>query len=88
MIVCLDSDLIGPHGYGADISRSWLVGDRKPKSEQRRLYSLAFEQVQRNWELFVPGRSFYELADLAHRMPEKYRTFEQPAIAHGSGALQ
>jgi Xaa-Pro dipeptidase len=84
-IVCLDSDLIGPHGYGADISRSWTVGDDKPKPELRRLYSLAYEQVQRNLELFVPGRSFFELADLATRMPEKYKAFEQPAIAHGSG---
>jgi Xaa-Pro dipeptidase len=84
-IVSLDSDLIGPHGYGADISRSWTVGDSKPKPEQRRLYSLAHEQVQRNLELFVPGRSFFELADLAFRMPDKYKAFEQPAIAHGSG---
>jgi Xaa-Pro dipeptidase len=84
-IVCLDSDLIGPHGYGADISRSWTVGDSRPKPEQRRLYSLAYEQVQRNLELFVPGRSFFELADLAFRMPDKYKAFEQPAIAHGSG---
>ena len=84
-MISLDSDLIGPHGYGADISRSWTVGERKPGSEQRRLYSLAYEQVQRNCELFVPGRSFYELADLACRMPEPYRAFEQPAIAHGSG---
>lgn len=84
-IVCLDSDLIGPHGYGADISRSWTVGDKKPTGEQRRLYTLAHEQVERNRELFVPGRSFVELADLARRMPEKYKAFEQPAIAHGSG---
>ena len=64
-IVCLDSDLIGPHGYGADISRSWTVGDRKPTGDQRRLYALAYEQVSRNCELFMPGRSFFEIADLA-----------------------
>ena len=84
-IVCLDSDLVGPHGYGADISRSWTVGDRKPTGEQRRLYALAHEQVSRNCELFMPGRSFFEIADLANRMPEKYLANEQPAIAHGSG---
>jgi Xaa-Pro dipeptidase len=84
-IVCLDSDLIGPHGYGADISRSWTVGDRKPTGEQRSLYTLAYDQVLRNCELFVPGRSFFEIADLAHRMPERFRANEQPAIAHGSG---
>jgi len=84
-IVCLDSDLIGPHGYGADISRSWTVGDRKPTDDQRRLYALAHEQVSRNSELFMPGRSFFEIADLARRMPDGYLANEQPAIAHGSG---
>lgn len=84
-MICLDSDLIGPHGYGADISRSWTVGEGRPDGEQRRLYALAYEQVQRNCELFVPGCSFFEIAERAHRMPEKYRPFEQPAIAHGSG---
>ena len=84
-MICVDTDLIGPHGYGADLSRSWTVGDKKPKGEQRRLYALAHEQVLRNWQLFTPGRSFFELADLAYRMPEKYKAFEQPAIAHGSG---
>lgn len=84
-MICLDSDLIGPHGYGADISRSWTVGDRKPSDEQRRLYTQAHEQVTRNCELFQPGRSFYEVADLAKQMPEKYRGLQLPAIAHGSG---
>ena len=84
-IVCLDSDMIGPHGYGADISRSWTVGEDRPNDDQRRLYNLAYEQVSRNVELFQPGRSFYEIADLAWRMPEQYRALEQPAIAHGSG---
>jgi len=84
-LICLDSDMIGPHGYGADVSRSWIAGGERPSGEQRRLYALAHEQVQRNLELFVPGRSFYELADLAFRLPEPYRGSEQPAIAHGSG---
>ncbi len=84
-MISLDSDLIGPHGYGADISRSWTVGDGRPNDEQRRLYSLAHEQVRRNSELFQPGRSFFEVADLAWRLPEPFDRFEQPAIAHGTG---
>jgi len=84
-MISVDTDLIGPHGYGADISRSWVAGGGKPTGEQRDLYAVAHEQVQRNCELFVPGRHFYEIADLAHRIPEKFRAYEQPAIAHGSG---
>ena len=84
-LISLDSDLIGPHGYGADISRSWLVGDGKPRDEQRRLYALAHEQVSRNLEVFKPGRSFYELAELAWQLPEPYDAFEIPCVAHGIG---
>ena len=84
-MISLDSDLVGPLGYSADISRSWLVGDGRPSDEQRRLYSLAHEQVTRNAALFQPGRSFFEIADLAWRLPEPFADFEQPAIAHGIG---
>ena len=84
-MISLDSDLVGPHGYSADISRSWTVGDNRATDEQRRLYSVAHEQVSRNSELFQPGRSFFEIADMAWRLPEPYSSLEQPAIAHGIG---
>lgn len=84
-MVCLDSDLIGPHGYSADISRSWVAGDQRPSGEQRRLYALAHEQVSRNMEIFRPGRSFVEIADLAWQLPEPFAGCELPAIAHGVG---
>jgi Xaa-Pro aminopeptidase len=84
-MISLDSDLVGPQGYSADISRSWTVGDGRPSDEQRRLYALAHEQVCRNSELFQPGRSFFDIAERAWRLPEPYARFEQPAIAHGIG---
>lgn len=84
-MVSLDSDLVGPLGYSADISRSWTVGDGKPAGEQRRLYALAHEQVSRNSELFIAGRSFFDIADLAWQLPEDYIGYQQPAIAHGIG---
>jgi Xaa-Pro dipeptidase len=84
-MISLDSDLVGPHGYSADISRSWIVGDTRPNDEQRRLYSLAHEQVQRNCDLFSAGRSYREIGLDAWHLPEPYAEFEQPAIAHGIG---
>lgn len=84
-MICLNSDLIGPHGYSADISRSWLAGDRKPTGEQRRLHALALEQVERNAEIFKPGRGFVEIAELAWRLPPPYDRYELPSIAHGIG---
>lgn len=84
-MISLDSDLIGPQGYGADISRSWLVGEGRGSDEQRRLYALAHEQVSRNLEVFKPGRSYYEVADLAWQLPAPYDAFEIPCVAHGIG---
>ena len=84
-MIGLDSDLIGPQGYGADISRSWLVGEGRGSDAQRRLYALAHEQVSRNIEIFQPGRSFYEVAELAWQLPEAFRPFEIPCVAHGIG---
>ena len=84
-MVSLDSDMVGPLGYSADISRSWIVGDKKPSSEQRRLYTMAHEQVQRNCELFTPGASLLEVANNGKRLSGLYVHQEQPAIAHGIG---
>ena len=69
-IVSFDTDLVGPHGYSADISRSWLVGDRRATDAQRRQYALAHEQVSRNVELFKAGVSYREIAERAFSLPE------------------
>ena len=37
-LVGLDTDLVGPFGYCADISRTWFCGPGRPTDEQRRLY--------------------------------------------------
>ncbi len=84
-MISVDSDLIGPHGYGADISRSWIVEGKTATDEQKRLYAVAREQVSRNVDIFQPGRTFFEAAELAWQAPEPFLACQQPAIAHGSG---
>ncbi len=86
-MVCLDSDLIGPLGYSADISRSWIVDGRPPTGEQRTVYGLACEQVMRNQELFRPGATFDEIADKAHVLPGTFAEYQIPAVAHGVGLV-
>jgi Xaa-Pro dipeptidase len=86
-IISFDTDLVGPHGYAADISRSWIAGDRPATSAQRRLYALAHEQVRRNIGLFQVGASFREIAEKAWLPPEPYRQSTLPAIAHGIGLV-
>ena len=56
-MVSFDTDLIGPYGYCADMSRSWVCGD-KPNDEQRRIYAFAYEQIQHNIHALKPGMTF------------------------------
>jgi len=84
-LISLDSDMVGPLGYSADISRSWIAGGQRPSAEQSRLYSLAHDQVTRNCELFRAGRGYRDIGNDARRLPQPYAALEQPAIAHGIG---
>src|SRR5210317_1202142 len=60
-LVGFDTDLIGPCGYLADISRTWLCGD-KANAQQRAAYRHAYDEVTYNMSLLQPGISFQELA--------------------------
>lgn len=84
-MVAFDTDLIGAYGYSADISRSWIAGDRPATDEQRRLYAAAYEQVTRNIPLFRPGATFAEIAAAGWDLPDPYDACSNPALAHGIG---
>ena len=84
-LVCLDSDLIGPYGYCADISRSWYCGDGKPNDEQRRLYEMATAQLDYNQRLLKPGLTFKEFSQQSFQLPEDYLPNRYSVVAHGVG---
>ena len=84
-LMSFDSDLIGPYGYCADISRCWRCGNGPPDDEQRRLYALAHEQVRFNSELLRPGMSFREAAEKSWPLPDEYATQRYSCIIHGVG---
>lgn len=84
-MIAFDTDLIGPMGYYNDISRSWVVGDKKPGDEQRRLYELAYAQMQHNTELLRPGLGFLEYSDKAYQLPDECIPNRYADVAHGCG---
>ena len=83
-LVAFDTDLIGTYGYCVDISRTWLCGDGDPTPEQREIYDLGLEQIQRNTELLQAGVSFRELT---HRsfVPDDQTYRHNTALYHGVG---
>jgi Xaa-Pro aminopeptidase len=84
-VLAFDTDLIGPYGMCADISRTWWLGDAPPPSDIRADHALAQEQIARNTELLRPGTSFADLHDRAFVLPEAYRAQRYSCIFHGVG---
>jgi Xaa-Pro aminopeptidase len=84
-IVGFDTDLVGPFGYLADISRSWICPDGKPSDRHKRLYDLATQQVLFNMELLRPGLGFREFAEKSWPMPDDYVPNRYMMMLHGCG---
>ena len=84
-LLAFDTDLIGPMGFYNDISRSWVIGDRRPDDEQRRLYALAYEQLQHNTALLRPGLGFLEYSDKSFQLPDSCLPNRYADVAHGCG---
>jgi Xaa-Pro dipeptidase len=84
-LVAFDTDMAGPLGYFADVSRTYLCGDRRPTAEQREAYEFAYRFLQETIPLFRPGMAFREIAEKAPAFPEKYRANRYVVLAHGTG---
>lgn len=84
-LVAFDTDMIGPYGYCADISRTWIAGDVSPTDRQRSMYRLAVEQIEHNLALLRPGLRFLEFAERAFALPERYRANRYSVVLHGVG---
>jgi Xaa-Pro aminopeptidase len=84
-LVGLDTDMVGPYGYWADLSRTFHTGPSRPTDEQRRLYRLAYEQVQTNMALLKPGMGFREFAGKAWQIPDSCLASRYSCILHGVG---
>ena len=84
-MVCLDTDLIGPYGYCADMSRSWMCGDAPPSDAQKRLYALAHAQIEYNKSILKAGLSFREIAQKAWQIPDEFIDHRYSVLIHGVG---
>jgi Xaa-Pro aminopeptidase len=84
-IVGFDTDLVGPFGYLADISRTWICPGGTPTDRHRRLYDLATQQILHNTALLRPGLSFREFAEKCWPVPEEYVPNRYMMMIHGCG---
>jgi len=86
-LVAFDSDMVGPLGYLADISRTLLCPGKPPTAEQRKLYDIAQEQILTNIELIKPGLSFKEFGEQCWPVPDEYVPNRYMMMIHGAGLV-
>lgn len=84
-MISFDTDMIGPYGYCADLSRSWTCGYTPMSSTQKRIYSTALEQINQNLSILTPGISFAEYNDKSWRIPKQHADYRYSLAVHGVG---
>ena len=83
-MVGFDTDMVGPYGYCADISRSFVV-DNKFNEEQKKLYSIAMEQIDYNSRIIKNGMTFKEFVEKSWVLPQEYYPNRYSVMVHGIG---
>jgi len=83
-IVAFDTDMVGPYGYCADISRTFVEGHNF-NNEQKQLYKMALDHIDHNARLIKNGTSFREFSEKSWKLPEEYYGNRYSCMIHGIG---
>ena len=84
-LVGFDTDMIGPFGYCADISRTFHCGPGAPTRRQKELYQLAKAEIDFNLTLMRPGITFCAIQAGAFPVPEAFHPNAYTCVVHGVG---
>ncbi len=84
-LVGFDTDMVGPFGYCADVSRTFFCGPGDPSTRQKYLYRQAVAEIEHNMALLKPGLSFSEISQAAYVQPEEFHANRYTCILHGVG---
>jgi len=84
-IVAFDTDLIGCYGICVDISRTWWIGDQKPRRDMIEAMKLAREHLDYNMSLLRPGVEIRDLVFNGHKLPQQFQKQKYSLMMHGVG---
>ncbi len=84
-MLSFDTDLIGPYGYCADLSRSWTIGHTRMTQQQRELYKFARDQIEHNMSILRAGITTSEFNERSWRIPPQYQARRYSVAMHGVG---
>jgi Xaa-Pro dipeptidase len=86
-MISFDTDMVGPYGYCADLSRSWTCGHTVMNAKQKEVYSAALDQIQHNLDIIKPGLSYAEFNEQAWPIPPRYEPYRYSLAVHGVGMV-
>ncbi|MCP5081367.1 MAG: aminopeptidase P family protein [Alphaproteobacteria bacterium] len=84
-MISFDTDMIGPYGYCADLSRSWTCGHTAMSNKQAELYRKAVDQIEHNLGLLKAGLSFREFNEKSWQIPKAHQPYRYTLALHGVG---
>ena len=84
-IVAFDTDLIGSYGICIDISRTWWIGDARPRPDMIYAMRHAHEHIMTNMEMLRPGVTIPELSANSHRLDDRFQAQKYGCLMHGVG---
>jgi Xaa-Pro aminopeptidase len=84
-MLAFDTDMIGPYGYCADLSRSWTIDHVPMSGAQATLYRAALDQIEHNCALIRLGMDFREYMEKTWPIPAKYVKNRYSCALHGVG---
>ncbi|MDC1255745.1 Xaa-Pro peptidase family protein [Paracoccaceae bacterium] len=84
-LVGFDTDMVGPSGYCADVSRTFFCGPGRPTNRQKYLYNQAVEEIDYNLRLVRHGITLEDFGRQAFVQPEEFHANQYTCIFHGVG---
>jgi Xaa-Pro aminopeptidase len=84
-IVAFDTDLIGAYGFCIDISRTWWVGDQKPRAAMVSAFQHGLDHIRDHQARLKPGVTIRELVMQGHQLDAQYWAQKYSCKMHGVG---
>jgi Xaa-Pro aminopeptidase len=84
-ILTFDTDLIGSYGICIDISRTWWIGDEKPRPDMVEAMKHGVEHIETNMQMLKPGVNIQDLSRNTHVLDAKYQKQKYGCLMHGVG---
>ncbi|MDW3182134.1 dimethylsulfonioproprionate lyase DddP [Roseobacter sp.] len=84
-IISFDTDLVGAYGICTDVSRSWWIGDEKPRPDMIYAMQHGVEHIMTNMQMLKPGVMIPELSAGTHVLDAPFQKQKYGCLMHGVG---